>query len=404
MSEDPSALSNVAGMHLSGRLNVLGEGANQVARQAALLFALSGLSAVTSIPTQRDHTGSLLVIGGADLTTALVAWLLHWDRWNPRLTALLAVPGFAVLGLSTWVFGGVAAGTGPFFVLIFAWLGMHQPMWILAANVPPATVAYLAPLVAVHAPAPILASALVLIPVAVGVGALIAGQARHLRAERDRARRGDRWRAALTATLAHDIRSPLATVHGALRLVTEVTELPPARKQALLESALRQTARLTRLATGLLDLERVEQGKLQLDRRPISVAGAIDNATALVASDADVRVSVDDDLQVHADPDRLEQILVNLTANALRHGRPPILISAHRNDHSVQIEVRDHGTGVPAHLEDKLFGRLQGDSDHPDSIGLGMWIVRTLVEAHGGTVTYRPADPGARFCVRLPTG
>jgi len=397
-------LRKVSNMHLPGRLNVLGEGANQIARQAALLFAMSGVSAVASIPTQPDHSGVLLVIAGADLMTGLIAWLLRWDRWNPRLTALLALPGFAVLGLSTWAFGGFAAGTGPFFVLIFTWLGLHQPTWVLAACLPPATVAYVAPLVAVDAPAPVVSSAGVLIPVAFGIGALTAGQARHLRAERDRAGRVDRWRAALIATLAHDIRSPLTTVHGALRLVTEVTNLPPARKQALLESALQQTARLTRLATGLLDVERVEQGKLRLEQRPISVTGAIDNATTLIASDADIRVSVDDDLQVHADPDRLEQILVNLTANALRHGRPPILISAHRDDHTVQIDVRDHGTGVPANLEAKLFGRLEGDSDNPDSVGLGMWIVRILVEAHGGTITYQTADPGARFSVRLPTG
>src|SRR5881275_110336 len=101
-------------MHLYGKLNVLGEGAQRVARQAGLLFALSGLSAVTAIPTQLSHAGVLAVIAAGDLLTALVAWLLPWHRWDPRLPALLAIPGFAVLGLSTWVFGGFAAGTGPF--------------------------------------------------------------------------------------------------------------------------------------------------------------------------------------------------------------------------------------------------------------------------------------------------
>lgn len=66
--------------------------------------------------------------------------------------------------------------------------------------------------------------------------------------------------------------------------------------------------------------------------------------------------------------------------------------------------MRDHGTGVPDERKATLFDRLGGDSAHPESVGLGMWIVRLLVEAHGGDVVYEPADPGARFTVRIPSG
>jgi signal transduction histidine kinase len=396
-------LVNVARVNGDSKLKLLGEGANQIARQAALLFALSGLSALAAIPTQPGHVGVLAVVAGGDVLTAVIAWLLPWHRWDRRFTAVLALPGFAVLGLSTWVFGGFAAGTGPFFVLLFAWLGLHQPIWILAACVPPATIAYVAPLVAVHAPPPVLSSAVVLIPIVFGVGALIAAQARHLRAERDRADRAERWRAAMTATLAHDLRQPLTAIQGALKLASSMrADLDPVRRQALLESAHAQTMRVTRLATSLLDVERIEQGKLRLDLRTVPVAAAVKDARALVSKTEDIRVFVDEDLQVRADPDRLEQILVNLTTNALRHGRPPVDISAHREDHTVRIDVRDHGTGVPERLEGRLFGRLEGDSDHPESVGLGMWIVRLLVEAHGGTISYQPANPGARFRVCLP--
>jgi signal transduction histidine kinase len=188
--------------------------------------------------------------------------------------------------------------------------------------------------------------------------------------------------------LAHDLRQPLTAVQGALKLVTSMRDsLDPARRQALLESAHTQTMRLTRLATSLLDVERTEQGKLRLDLRPVDVAAANNDAKAFMSKAEDIRVFVDEDLEVRADPAWLEQILVNLTANALRCGRPPVDISAHREDHTVQIDVRDHGAGVPEHLEGRLFVRLEGDSDHPDSVGLGMWIVRLLVEAHGGTIT-----------------
>src|SRR5215213_4608614 len=157
-------------MRLSDGLGRAEDGAQLAARQAALLFALSGVLALAAIPSDPDHAGRLTLIGLADL-----------------VTAVLAVPAFAVLGLSTWAFGGFAAGTGPFFVLIFAWLGLHHRRWVILACILPATVAYLAPLIAVSSPPRVLSSALVLIPVAVGSGLVIAHRVRYLREEPDRA-------------------------------------------------------------------------------------------------------------------------------------------------------------------------------------------------------------------------
>jgi signal transduction histidine kinase len=111
---------------------------------------------------------------------------------------------------------------------------------------------------------------------------------------------------------------------------------------------------------------------------------------------------MDPALRVYADHERLEQVLVNLIANAVRHGRPPVHVTAEALGDTVRIAVRDHGPGVPPEHQGALFERFGGDSDHPDSVGLGMWIVRLLVEAHGGTVGYESAGPGARFIVSLP--
>lgn len=293
-----------------------------------MLFALSGLSAFAAIPSRPAHGELLPWIAIADLAVALVAWVLPWDRWRPELTALLALPGFAVLGLSTWAFGEFAAGTGPFFVLLFAWLGLHERAWIVVVAAVPATAAYIAPLVAADSPPELMFSAFALIPVGVGIGLVIARQVSQLREERDRARQAESWRSALMATLAHDIRSPLTTVQGTLMVLDDMPTLSPERRAPLLRAALRQTKRLTSLATGLLDLDRVEQGKLRLDRRWTLVAETADHAVASVPTDADIRVEIPPDLRVHADPDRLEQVLINLTANAVRHGRPPVVISA----------------------------------------------------------------------------
>lgn len=105
---------------------------------------------------------------------------------------------------------------------------------------------------------------------------------------------------------------------------------------------------------------------------------------------------------VWADPLRLEQILVNLIINAQRHGQPPIEVTASEHSDGVRIAVHDHGSGVPAEAQPGLFERFTASDTAPASVGLGRWIIRQLVQAHGGTVSYEDAQPGARFVVRLP--
>jgi signal transduction histidine kinase len=387
-------------------LRLIGVGPQTAASQAAVLFALAGVLALVGIAATPGHTGSLLTIGVLDLAVAVAAWLLPWRRWHPYAPLLLAVPAFAILGVSTWAFGGFAAGTGPFFVLVFAWLGLRFPPWACLVAAPGALVAYVAPLLATGQPAPVLGSATVLVPTAVGIGLLIAHQVEHQRRDRERIAQAERWRAALTATLAHDLRSPLTTVQLVLEAVLDgaADELPAARRAALLGSALRQLGRVSRLAAGLLDVERVDSsGELRLDLADVPVARAVSEAIEQVNSQ-DVRVEVDPYLVVTADPERLEQMLINLIANALRHGRPPVVIGAAAVADRVRIEVRDHGPGVRPELRDRLFNPFAGSTDEPGSTGLGLWIVDRLARAHGGGVDHEPADPGARLVLTLPRG
>ena len=392
-----------AGSRLRHRLlhPLLGEGPQAAARQAAVLFALAGVLALLVAPAQPSGGATLVGIGLSDLAVATAAWTLPWYRWNPRWTAVLALPALAVLSVSPWAFGGFAAGTGPFYVMVFAWLGLHQPARVVALAVPAGAVAYLVPLVVTGAAPAVVLSAVVLVPVATAMGLLVSAQVRRLNDARNAIASMEQWRAALTATLAHDVRSPLATISGALELIGSHPDLSPQRRQQLTEAALRQTRRLTRLATSLLDLERVGQGRLRLDYRDVRVAEAVDGVTELLGS-PDLSNEVDPALTVRADSERLEQILLNVTSNAIRHGQPPIHVRARGTEESVVIEVRDHGSGVPDDSRGRLFERLAvGDSD-PDSVGLGLWIARLLVEAHGGTIAYEAGDPGARFVISLP--
>jgi len=382
-------------------LRLQGEGPQTAARQAAVLFALSGLLALLVAPAQPHGNVALVGIGLADVAVAVAAWTLPWNRWNPRWTAVLAVPALAVLSASTWVFGGFAAGTGPFYVLVFAWLGLHHRARVVATAVPLGAVAYLVPLVATGAPPEVLVSAVVLVPVATAMGLLVCAQVRRLNDARTAIATMEQWRAALMATLAHDVRSPLATIAGALELIGTHPSLTEQRRKTLTEAALRQTRRLTRLATSLLDLERVEQGRLRLDHRDVAIAPAVDDVAELLGN-PDLSNEVDPALTVWADPERLEQILLNVTSNAIRHGRPPIHVGARKAGVAVIIEIRDHGSGVPDDSRGTLFERLAASDSDPDSVGLGLWVARLLVEAHGGTIAYEAGDPGARFVISLP--
>ncbi len=362
-------------------------------------MALSGWLAVIGLANEPRRAGDLLVIAAADLALAAGIALVPWQRCPPAAPALLALPAFAVLGFSTWAFGGVATGTGPFLVLIFAWAALHYSRRVLVALVGPALAAYLVPLVLTGQPPEILGSAVVLLPVALGIALLIEAQARNLREDRARMAETERWRAGLMAALAHDVRSPLSTVQMVLE---ELRDNPGENPDELIERALRQTARITNLAAGLLDLDRIDsQGRLRLDLRPWPVRTVVTDAVAYVRRD-EVAVEIDPGLVLTLDRDRFEQIVVNLVGNGLRHGEPPVEVRATVRDGTGRLEVRDHGRGVPAAARPRLFTRF--GSDTPDSVGLGLWIVGQLARAHGGEAHYEDAGDGARMVVTWPAG
>ena len=382
---------------------LLGEGPRAAARQYAGLLAVAGVSALAGVPSQPERTSVLLVIAAADIALAVLAWALPWARWPGRLPALLALPALVVLAFATWAFGGFAAGTGPFFVLLFAWLGLHFAAWIIASLAPLAAVAYVAPLVVTDRPPQVVGSVVVLIPTIVALGFLVSGQAAYQREQRATIERMERWRAALSSTLAHDIRSPLTCVQLTLESLQETDQnLPTDAVQSMIAAALRQTLRIRRLTAGLLDAERVEtKGGLRLERSRFPLRLAVDDAAAYLAG-SDLVNDVPRNLMVYADPERLEQMLINLSGNAVRHGKPPVVINAEQRPGGTQVTVRDHGGGVPDSAVPHLFSRFSNAGDNPQSIGLGLWIVRELARAHGGDVRYEPADPGACFVVTLP--
>jgi signal transduction histidine kinase len=373
----------------------------RAAKHGGYLFVVAGSLALAGIPATPGAASTLAGVTVADFLMAALCFLLPWWRWPVSRVAWLSLAGFAVAGVSTWAFSGLIGGTLPFYVLIFVWLGLHQEPRVVWWAAVPATLSYAGGLVLSDAPSPVVGSTVVSIPVMVTVGLVISRYVRHLQDAQEQLRAQEQWRGAMVATLAHDIRSPLTAIAGALEIVVD-DEHVPAHLRPMLDSATRQTQHLTRLASGLLDLERVEHGRLQLELEDLDAA-EIAAEVARLTDPAKVAVDIATGTTVHADRGRLEQILLNLTNNALRHGLGPVVIGARGEPGVMVLTVRDHGPGISDRDASRLFTRLtEGRPPRTDSVGLGLWIVRILTEAHGGTVSFENTDPGAVFLVRLP--
>jgi signal transduction histidine kinase len=216
-------------------------------------------------------------------------------------------------------------------------------------------------------------------------------------------RRTDVLRSRLVATLAHDVRNPLTTIRGTLKTVARHGDRLDRRTlDELISTADKQAGRLERLASDLLDLARIERGRLNLDVQDVRLREAVERGLDFVDDDRRFEVTVDEGLAVRADSERLEQIIVNLATNALSYGEPPFLVrSDPAPEDAVDLVVCDQGVGVLPEEAEFLFEPFRTEAEK-GSVGLGLAIVKALAEAQGGSVSYEPNKPrGACFRVRL---
>ena len=212
----------------------------------------------------------------------------------------------------------------------------------------------------------------------------------------------DQLRAALVSTLAHDVRNPLTAIQGSIKtILSRRNAITMESATMLLESASRQADRLTRLANDLLDLARLEQGRMELQIAPVPLKHAVESSLSFVESAYRIETRIEPDLLVKADPERLQQVVINLASNALRYGEPPFRAEARQADGHVELAFTDEGPGVPDEDRSMLFEPF-GSANTRGSIGFGLAIVKALVEAQGGRVAYEPNSPrGAAFKVIL---
>ncbi|HSF35176.1 MAG TPA: ATP-binding protein [Nocardioides sp.] len=235
----------------------------------------------------------------------------------------------------------------------------------------------------------------------------VVGIAVGLRSGRGRARL-DRERSDLVATVAHELRSPLTGVKGFVQaLLNRWDKLTDDQRKLMLTTVNADADRLSRLIAELLDVARIDTGRLQLYPREVSaevlVRRVVDSIEAGTARG--ISLEVEPDLpEVFADPDKFTQVVTNLVENAVRHGLGQVRVRLARSEDldGVRITVDDEGDGIPAELRRRVFTKFWTTGDSGGS-GLGMYIVGGLSRAHGGWVTIDDAPGGgARVMVDWP--
>ncbi|MFL6128247.1 MAG: ATP-binding protein [Mycobacteriales bacterium] len=227
--------------------------------------------------------------------------------------------------------------------------------------------------------------------------------------------RADRDRSDLVSTVAHEIRSPLTTVKGfTSTLLAKWDRLGEEQKLAMLAAVNADADRVTRLLSDLLDVSRIDAGRLRLRPQVVDVPAAVRRVLAgrVASGDRDDRfaLSVTGQLpETWLDPDRVAQVFANLVENAVRHGAGTVAVevaAAKTPDGSdaVLVTVSDEGPGIDDESRSRIFSRFWRGG-HAGGSGLGLYIVKGIVEAHRGVVEVDTAlGGGACFRVLLPAG
>ena len=226
----------------------------------------------------------------------------------------------------------------------------------------------------------------------------------------------ERMKDEFVATVSHELRTPLTSIAGALGLLVgnEGVRLPPSTLR-LLTIAQANSQRLMRLVASILDVNKIEAGKVVFARKQLDVRALVEQAIAsnrAVAEEFGVRITLDaapDSGELRGDPDWLVKIVNNLLSNAVKFSPAggEVAVEIERRGANIRVSVRDRGQGVPEHFKSRLFERF-AQADNSDTrttggAGLGLSIVKEIVTRLGGDVGYADAPGGgAIFHFEIP--
>ncbi len=214
-------------------------------------------------------------------------------------------------------------------------------------------------------------------------------------------------------TVTHELRTPLTSIRALSEIVHDNPEIPFEEKNVYLESIIKETERLSHLITQVLNLERYESGRTQLNLSGIELG-----ALLYAIEDSAKQLLKDKKLQIHfniqalmplleGDIDLLTQVFYNLTSNAIKHAKKIIQIEASYHDSHFRISIKDDGSGIPEELKelvfDKFFQAKNQTLKKPEGSGLGLAICKRIVEMHQGKIWIENVqNGGADFIVEIP--
>jgi PAS domain S-box-containing protein len=236
--------------------------------------------------------------------------------------------------------------------------------------------------------------------------------------QRDKAEKASRAKDEFLAILSHELRNPLMPVIGWTRVFKKHPAIAAEPELAEGVRAMERNAQtLARLVDDCLDLARISEGRIQLERKPVDLAQVVAvsiDAVKVLAAAKDLRLTVEPEspaLVVPGDAARLQQVVMNLLVNAVKYTDPggEISVRCSSCDGEAEIQVRDTGVGIPSAFLEQIFEPFRRGADsmskHESGLGLGLAIARTIVEMHGGLIWAESAglDSGSSFHLRLPS-
>ena len=385
-------------------------------RLAGVLFLTSAGLLLISLPLSpaKANIPGTVAVAASGIAVGAFAMFAPWDRWPRGTTLVLVVPAFTLIALGN-LYGARSYTYGVFFLVAFVWIGLAHGPWTSLAVAPFAIVAYLVPFSFVEGDIEVgVSSVAVTIPACVMVGEVLSwGSARltrteeELRQEREMAQElkaVDDMKSAFMSAISHELRTPITICRGHL----EVLE-PNASRQEIEDTislVVDELERMSRLVDDITVAVRGDDPSF-LRKQPVEIEDLVIRVARKVQPFLNGRLRVEPvepDAMVEADPDRLEQALVNLLQNAAVHtpDGTPVDLRAVQARKAWMFAVEDHGEGLEGGHEEEAFERFVHGPASPGS-GLGLAVVRSIARGHGGEagVENHPGR-GATFWILIP--